>query len=59
MTEEYNALMDNNTWQLVLHPPNANIIGCRWVYKVKQRQMVQLNALKLIWWRKDTLNNMD
>ncbi|XP_070009825.1 uncharacterized mitochondrial protein AtMg00810-like [Nicotiana sylvestris] len=37
MTEEYNALMANNTWQLVLPPPNANIIGCHWVYKVKQR----------------------
>ena len=29
--------MSNNTWNLVLKPQNANVIGCKWVYRVKQR----------------------
>jgi hypothetical protein len=35
MEEEYNALMENNTWHLV--PPNSkrNLIDCKWVYHVK------------------------
>jgi hypothetical protein len=35
MEEEYNALMENNTWHLV--PPNSksNLIYCKWVYHVK------------------------
>nr|XP_016496044.1 PREDICTED: uncharacterized mitochondrial protein AtMg00810-like [Nicotiana tabacum] len=46
MVEEYNALMTNNTWQLVLPPPNANVIGCRWVYRVKQRSDGSIERFK-------------
>lgn len=34
MQAEYLALI-NGTWSLVSPPPNTNIIGCKWVYKVK------------------------
>ncbi|GAA0152462.1 hypothetical protein LIER_10939 [Lithospermum erythrorhizon] len=35
MSEEYDALMHNHIWDLV--PPNQhhNIIGCKWVYRIK------------------------
>ena len=32
---EFEALMKNKTWVLVPPPPNQNVIGCRWVYKLK------------------------
>ena len=33
---ECNALMANDTWQLVPRPENKNIVGSRWVFKVKR-----------------------
>ena len=35
MTDEYNALISNNTWILVPRPPAANIINCIWLFKKK------------------------
>ena len=35
MQQEYDALLKNETWNLVPTPPNANIIDCKWVYKLK------------------------
>ncbi|OMO62984.1 Integrase, catalytic core [Corchorus capsularis] len=37
MKEEYTALLQNGTWSLVPKTPNMNIVGCRWVYKIKER----------------------
>jgi hypothetical protein len=34
MTNEFQALMDNNTWVLVPHP-GANVVNGKWVYKHK------------------------
>lgn len=33
--EEYEALLKNHTWALVPATPAMNIVGCRWVFKVK------------------------
>jgi hypothetical protein len=32
MDEEYSALMDNNTWDLVPLPKGRNLVRCRWIY---------------------------
>ena len=37
MNTEFDALLRNNTWSLVPPPPTANIVGCRWIYKVKKK----------------------
>jgi histone deacetylase 1/2 len=37
MNNEYDALMHNKTWRLVPPPKGKNIIGCKWVYKVKKK----------------------
>ena len=37
MHSEYEALMNNRTWHLVPAPRGKNIIGSKWVYKVKSR----------------------
>lgn len=46
MAEEYNSLIANNTWDLVLPSTNANVIGCGWVYKVKQKSDGSLDRYK-------------
>ena len=35
MKEEFDALIENHTWDLVPRPPNANIIRSLWVFRVK------------------------
>ncbi|GAB2282717.1 hypothetical protein Dimus_039558 [Dionaea muscipula] len=35
MEFEYNALLRNNTWSLVLFHPSMNIIGTKWIYRLK------------------------
>jgi hypothetical protein len=35
MTEEFQALQKQRTWSLVAPPPFKNIVGCKWVYKLK------------------------
>ena len=37
MDTEYHALLNNNTWLLVPPPPHANIIRCKWVFKLKYK----------------------
>jgi histone deacetylase 1/2 len=37
MQEEYNALMENQTWTLVPSSSNKNLIDCKWVYRIKHR----------------------
>jgi hypothetical protein len=35
MQDEYDALIKQATWSLVPLPPNHNVVGCKWVYKLK------------------------
>jgi hypothetical protein len=37
MDNEYIALMKNETWQLIPRKSGANIIDCKWVYKIKEK----------------------
>ena len=37
MTQEFEALYANNTWDLVALRPNKQAVGFRWVYKVKHK----------------------
>ena len=34
--EEYQAHLDNGTWELVERPEGVNVVGSRWVYKTKR-----------------------
>ncbi|KMT09304.1 hypothetical protein BVRB_6g134020 isoform B [Beta vulgaris subsp. vulgaris] len=35
MLEEYNALIKNDTWELVPRNYDKNLLGCKWVYWIK------------------------
>lgn len=37
MESEYDALIRNNTWHLVPPQRGKNVIGCKWVYKIKRK----------------------
>ncbi|KAK1424826.1 hypothetical protein QVD17_20164 [Tagetes erecta] len=46
MAAEFSALMRNRTWSLVPRVPNSNVIGCKWVYKLKDDQHGALTRYK-------------
>jgi histone deacetylase 1/2 len=37
MNNEHSALVKSKTWRLVPPPKFKNIIGCKWVYKIKRK----------------------
>ena len=37
MNEEFDALLQNGMWDLVPSSPTMNIIGCKWVFRIKHR----------------------
>ncbi|RVW15239.1 Retrovirus-related Pol polyprotein from transposon RE1 [Vitis vinifera] len=46
MTDEYLALLRNNTWDLVPLPTDRKLIGCKWVFKVKENPDGTINKYK-------------
>ena len=34
MTDEYGALLANDTWDLVVPPANANIVSGKWIFQI-------------------------
>ena len=43
---EYESLMKNNTWELVPPPKGKNIVGSRWVFKVKRGEDGSVDRFK-------------
>jgi hypothetical protein len=49
MTEEYRALLGNNTWDLMPPPQNANIVFGKWVFRHKLKPDGSLDRYKARW----------
>jgi hypothetical protein len=37
MNSEFDALLQNNTWCLVLVSTARNLVGCKWVFSIKRK----------------------
>jgi hypothetical protein len=46
MEEEMRRINELGTWELVLKPADTNIVGCKWVYKVKRDQKGDVSRYK-------------
>lgn len=46
MTDEFNSLMQNNTWTLVEKPVDASVIDNKWVYKIKYKSNGDIDRYK-------------
>ena len=43
---EYSSLVGNETWRLVPKPKGANVVGVKWVFKIKRDQMGAIEKYK-------------
>ena len=37
MNTKFTALLHNGTWKLVPPKPNMNLVGCKWVFRIKRK----------------------
>jgi hypothetical protein len=49
MEEEYTALMSNDTWDLVPHPCDTNVVIGKWIFKNKFKADRTLERYKAHW----------
>lgn len=49
MAAEYNALISNGTWVLVLPQPHQNVIGWKWVFQTKHEPKPHQNVIGCKW----------
>jgi hypothetical protein len=47
MKDEYDAFIENKTWELVPPPSNVNVIRSLWIFRHKTNLMVPLSDTKL------------
>ena len=43
---EYEALINNHTWDLVSLPTNRKVVGCKWVFQVNENPDGTINKYK-------------
>ncbi|CAM8989726.1 unnamed protein product [Rhodiola kirilowii] len=46
MQLEFDALMKNGTWDLIPRPSGANVVGCKWVYRIKRKSDGSIDRYK-------------
>jgi len=46
MSDEYNALVRNGTWELVSPTNVNNLVGCKWIFRIKRNPDGSVNRFK-------------
>ena len=46
MSEEFDALIRNGTWELTPSHPSQNLVGCKWVFRTKRNADGPINRYK-------------
>ena len=46
MSDEFNALARNGTWELVPPSPKQNLVGCKWVFRIKRKSDGSIDRYK-------------
>jgi hypothetical protein len=46
MSKEFDALIQQGTWELVPQPQATNLIGCKWVYRIKRKPNGDIDRYK-------------
>ncbi|BBH07832.1 transposable element gene [Prunus dulcis] len=46
MSDECDALVQNGTWELVPPDPTQNIVGCKWVFRIKRNSDGSIDRFK-------------
>ena len=46
MKQEYEVLLNNKTWDLVPLPKDKQVVGCKWVFKIKENADGTVNKFK-------------
>ncbi len=46
MDEEYQSLIQNDIWSQTILLTNQNMVGCKWVYKIKLKSNGQVGRFK-------------
>ena len=48
MSDEINALLANSTWTLVPKLANANVVGSKWIYRIKRKSDGSIERYKAL-----------
>jgi len=46
----FDAFLENDTWELIPHNPAMNVVGCRWIYKIKSKCDRSIEHYKAVLW---------
>lgn len=58
--DELQALIRNHTWDLVPVPADRPLVGCKWLFKIKKRILMEVwHVIRFAWWLKDSLKQLD
>ena len=59
MTEEYQAIMKNDVWDIVPKPEGKSVVSSKWIYKIKHAVDGSIEKYKKDLWLEDSLRERE